>query len=167
MNKSTLTRKTPLVAKTRLTARTSLKAHSTLKAKKSLRKCTIEKHKAGSTKKRTQKPYKPKYRYESIFTDNLKKCFITGCGEGWYMDENLNSAYYTIHIHHVFGASNKTNSEKYHFLVPLRDDWHNMSSYGVHNNRELDLKLKRLCQTYFLLCYGSRDDFIKIFGQWW
>ena len=169
MYNSTLTRKTPLKAKTTLKARTSLKTCSTLKAKKSLRDCTIEKAKRGSSpkKSKSQKAYKPKYAYESIFTDDLKRCFVTGCADGWYGSEDGDVKYYKVHIHHIFGASNKANSEKYHFVIPLRDDWHNMSSYGVHRDRDFDLRLKRLCQTYFLMCYGSREDFISIFGKWW
>lgn len=72
-----------------------------------------------------------------------------------------------IHIHHIFGASNKANSEKYGFIVPLRSDYHNMSDKGVHFNRDFDLLLKRKCQDYWLQHYGTREEFIAIFGKWW
>lgn len=159
---STLKRKTPLKQKT------PLKAYSTLRAKKSLRQCTIDKARAStSLKKAHKRAYKPKRSYESIFTSELSKCFLTGCTSGWYNGENGELTYYKIHIHHIFGASNKANSEKYHFLIPLRDDWHNMSSYGVHTNRDLELRLKKICQEYWLLAYGTKEDFIKTFGMWW
>jgi hypothetical protein len=156
MYNSTLKRKTPLKQKT------ALKAYTPLKAKKSLRQCQEEKAKRGEVKKTYAKPYKPKHRYESIFTKDLKRCFITGAENGFSDGE-----YHDIHIHHIFGASNKANSEKYHYVIPLRDDWHNMASYGVHIDRNLDLALKQICQEDFIKYHGSRTDFIKIFGKFW
>lgn len=162
MYNSTLKRKTPLRAKT------ALKSHSTLKAKKSLGRCTIEKHKAlSSDKAKTpekvyRKPYKPTYKYQSIFTEDLSRCFITECTEGFY-----DGRYYDIHKHHIFRAANKSHSEKYHFIIPLRDDWHNLSSYSVHKDKNLDLALKIICQEYFLEHYGTLDEFIAIFGKCW
>lgn len=151
---STLKQKTPLRAKTRL------KSKSCLKAKKSLRDSYNEKVLAGVAKKpvKKQSAYKPKYKYESIFTDDLTKCVITGSTKASGAD---------IHIHHVFGGANKANSEKYHFLIPLRADWHDMADYGIHFDREFDLKIKRLCQEYWLANYGTKEQFIKIFGKWW
>ncbi len=166
MYNSTLTRKTPLKAKT------CLKCYSTLKAKKTLRQCTIDKYKAGETKscvvkaagakKKSQKPYKPKYPYESIFTDDLSRCFITGYADGY-----VDGVYHKIHVHHIFGASNKANSEKYHFLLPLRDDYHELSPYSIHRNRDFELTIKRFCQEYWLFCYGTKEEFISVFGKWW
>lgn len=141
---STLTRKTPLKAKTCLRAKAPLKARTPLRQskpgtqqKKSARARSVNKSKAFS-----------------IFTDDLYRCHITGSSTG-------------VHIHHIFGASNKTNSERYGFLVPLRFDWHDMADYGIHFNRELDLKYKRACQEYWLTHYGTKEEFIKVFGMWW
>lgn len=162
MYNSTLTRKTPLKAKT------ALKSYSTLRANKSLRQCTLDKYKQSvesgvkTPKKGVQKPYKPRYEYASIFTSDLKKCFITGCSDGY-----VGNVYHKIHIHHIFGASNKANSEKYHFIIPLRDDYHVITSYSVHQNKDFDLTLKRFCQEYWLFCYGTKEEFINVFGQWW
>ncbi len=94
----------------------------------------------------------------SVFTDNLYRCVITG-SEG--------SGLFGIHIHHIFGGPNKKNSEQYGFLIPLRYDWHDMENYGIHFNKELDLKYKRKCQEYWLEHYGTREEFIKVFGMWW
>ena len=151
---STLKQKTPLRAKTRLTNK------STLKPKKSLRDSYNDKVLAGTIKKpiKKQNAYKPKYKYESIFTNDLSKCVITGATKESGAD---------IHVHHIFGAANKANSEKYHFLIPLRADWHDMADYGIHFNRELDLKTKRYCQEYWLKHYGTKEEFIKVFGKWW
>lgn len=89
----------------------------------------------------------------SVLTDDLEHCFITGSTE--------------IAIHHVFGAANRKFSEHYGFVLPLRPDWHNTANYGVHFNRDLDLKFKGMAQTYFESHYGNRQAFIKIFGKSW
>jgi hypothetical protein len=151
---STLQRKTPLKAKT------TLKSKSTLKASRSLSDSYSNKIRTGLKKRSTvrQKAYVPKYKYESIFTDDLTRCVITG---------STKDSGAVIHVHHIFGASNKTNSEKYHFLIPLRADWHDMADYGIHFNKELDLKFKRMCQDYYLKHYGTKEQFISEFRKWW
>ena len=87
----------------------------------------------------------------SILTDDLEHCIITGSPN--------------VAIHHVFGKSERKLSEKYGFLVPLRPDWHNMTPYSVHMDREFDISLKRQAQQYYELHYGSREQFIKEFGK--
>lgn len=88
----------------------------------------------------------------SVLTDDLEHCFI--CGSN------------VVAIHHVFGASNKKKSEKYGFLLPLHPRWHTDSNDAIHRgNRELDLKLKRLAQTYYENNIGTRTDFIIEFGK--
>lgn len=89
----------------------------------------------------------------SVFTTDLKHCYITGSPD--------------VHLHHIFGASNKAHSEEYGFIVPLHPMLHNMSNRGVHFNRDLDLDFKRMAQRYFEEHHGSRTDFIKIFGKSW
>jgi hypothetical protein len=89
----------------------------------------------------------------SVLTDDLEHCYITGSNH--------------IAIHHVFGGSNRKLSEQFGFLLPLRPDWHNTSNYGVHFNRELDLKFKRLAQTYFEENKGTRTAFRELFGKSW
>lgn len=42
---------------------------------------------------------------------------------------------------------------------------HNMSNEGVHFNKELDLKFKRMAQKDFEESHGTREDFIKEFGR--
>jgi hypothetical protein len=94
----------------------------------------------------------------SIFTDDLETCVITGC---------KSKGLYGVHIHHVFGGPNRSKSEKYGFIVPLRYDYHDMSDYGIHFNRKMDLEYKKLCQEYWLANIGTKEEFIKIFGMWW
>jgi hypothetical protein len=81
-----------------------------------------------------------------------KKCYITGATEG-------------LHKHHIFGSANRKLSEQYGLYVYLIPEYHNMSDKGVHFNREFDLQLKREGQMKFEQLYGSREDFIRIFGR--
>ena len=88
---------------------------------------------------------------KSIMQDE-KVCYITGSTEG-------------LHKHHIFfGTANRKHSEEYGCLVYLRADWHNLSNYGVHFNKKLDLRLKRECQTRFEELYGH-EKFMALFGK--
>lgn len=91
---------------------------------------------------------------KSIIQDT-KECFITH-------DTN------NLHYHHIFGGNgNRKLSDKYGLTVWLRADWHNMANYGVHFNRDLDLKLKQLAQAKWEEKFGSREEFRKTFGKSW
>ena len=71
----------------------------------------------------------------SLLTDDMSKCYITGSTQD-------------IHIHEVyFGTADRKKSIEYGCCVPLRADYHNMSSHGVHFNKDLDLRLKNLIKT--------------------
>ena len=87
----------------------------------------------------------------SVFTDDLYTCYLT--------KSNL------THRHHVFGGSNRKRSEKYGFIIPLHPNLHNMSNEGVHFNKELDLKFKKMAQTYYENHYGTRQEFRTEFGK--
>ena len=83
-----------------------------------------------------------------------KECYITG-------------SIYNLHKHHIFeGTANRKLSEKYGLWIYLRADWHNLSNYGVHFNRELDIKLKKVAQKKWQEYYNkTKEDFIRIFGR--
>ena len=71
-----------------------------------------------------------------------------------------------LHKHHIFfGRANRPLSEKYGCWCYLCARHHNMSSFGVHNNRQLDLKLKKQCQEVWENVYGTHEDFMRIFGR--
>ncbi len=71
-----------------------------------------------------------------------------------------------LHDHHIFyGTSNRKQSEKYGMKVWLCAYHHNMSDEGVHFNKPLDMKLKRMAQEYFESRIGNREDFICKFGR--
>ena len=89
---------------------------------------------------------------ESII-QSRKECFICGAKD-------------CVHDHHIFfGTAKRSKSEKYGLKVYLCGYHHNLSDEGVHFNRELDLKLKRLAQTKFEETYGDRTKFIQEFGK--
>jgi hypothetical protein len=70
-----------------------------------------------------------------------------------------------IHKHHIFGASNRTRSEKMNFTVFLCGYHHNLSNEGVHFNKDLDTHLKKYAQEYFEANLGTREDFRIMFGK--
>lgn len=92
----------------------------------------------------------------SVFTNDLTICFETGSN--------------VVAIHHIFYGfnNNRSKSEKYGFIVPIHPDLHNTSGQGIHcGNKELDLKYKKLAQTYYEQHYGDRKSFISEFGRSW
>lgn len=88
---------------------------------------------------------------KSILQDK-KECYITGDTQ-W------------LHMHHIYhGSSNRKVSDANGFWVWLRWDWHNGANYGVHSDRQLDLKLKRICQAKFEETH-SREEFMSLIGR--
>ena len=68
-------------------------------------------------------------------------------------------------VHHVFfGTANRKISEREGFKVWLCPYHHNMSSNSVHQNRKLDLVLKRKCQLEYERNH-TREEFIKLIGK--
>lgn len=90
-------------------------------------------------------------RLFSVLTDDLEHCIITGD--------------FNIQIHHVFNGPNHDLSEKYGFMVPLRPDWHNFTSYSIHMDQKFDESMKRKAQRYYESHYGTREQFRKEFGK--
>lgn len=71
-----------------------------------------------------------------------------------------------VHRHEVFFGSNRQKSIDYGLVVFLKPEMHNMSSMGVHFNREFDVHLKRIGQKAAMDHYGwSVDDFRAVFGK--
>lgn len=93
-------------------------------------------------------------KLKSVLTDDLEHCYVTGSGN--------------VAIHHVFpGTGRRKLCEDYGFIVPLEPGLHNMSGESVHRNPNtgLDLRLKQECQVYYEEHYGSRKEFISVFGK--
>ena len=86
---------------------------------------------------------------KSILQDKEDGCLI--CGNP-----------YTEEHHVFFGTANRKMSEKYGMKVYLCAE-HHRGNRGVHQDRALDLFLKRMAQAKFEEVYD--EDFIKIFGR--
>lgn len=98
---------------------------------------------------------KTKEPYQSIFTDDMKKCYITGDT-------------YNVDPHHIFGGPDKTNSEIFHFMLPLRHDWHRSENYSIHLCKALDIKYKMLCQDYWInKLHRTKEEWTDYFRKWY
>ena len=72
------------------------------------------------------------------------RCFV--CGKGG------------THLHHVFfGTANRKKSDEDLMFVYLCPYHHNMSNQGVHQNKELDNKLKVYAQKVWMDTYCDKD----------
>lgn len=79
---------------------------------------------------------------KSILQDK-KECFVTGRTEG-------------LHKHHVFeGTANRRKSEKYGLYIWLIPELHNMSSKGIHFDKNFDKRVKIYAQDKFIELYGK------------
>lgn len=70
-----------------------------------------------------------------------------------------------LHLHHVFFGPYRKLADKLGMTVFLCVHHHTGSNEAVHNNKELDLYLKRLGQKRYEEIYGSREDFRETFGR--
>lgn len=87
----------------------------------------------------------------SVFTDDMDHCIFTGMSP--------------VERHHIFGGSNRSKSEKYGFVVPLRPDLHPNGVFAGKDARTIDKRLKEMAQTYWEQHIGSRDQFREEFGK--
>lgn len=87
----------------------------------------------------------------SVFTEDMEHCIFTGSAP--------------VERHHIFGASNRKNSEKYGFVVPLRPDLHPNGVFAGKDAKSIDTKLKTMAQEYFEKHHGTREEFLRIFGR--
>lgn len=78
-----------------------------------------------------------------------------------------------VATHEIFyGTANRKKSIEDGMLVNLCGNHHNLSSNGVHYDKELDLKLKKIGQQKWEQVYGKtdgettpREQFIKRYGK--
>lgn len=92
-------------------------------------------------------------RLWSVFTDDMEHCYFTGDPR--------------CHRHHIFYGEYRKKSEEYGYVIPLAHYLHEFENGSVHQNpnQGLDLKLKQMAQEHFESHYGTRADFIRIFGK--
>ncbi len=95
----------------------------------------------------------------SILVPDITRCFICGTGNG-------------VALHEVFyGTANRSKSKEDGMCCPLCRECH-QGTYGVHNNKEFDLKLKKQAEKIWIMHYAnasSKTDginkFIKRYGK--
>lgn len=93
-------------------------------------------------------------RLWSVFTEDMDHCYFTGTAP--------------VERHHIWGGSNRKNSEKYGFVIPLQPDLHpNGARADRRYAKDIDTRLKRMAQEYFEAHYGTREEFRGIFGKSW
>ena len=78
-----------------------------------------------------------------------------------------NERYKGLVRHEIFfGIRNRKKSIEDGLVVFLTPQLHNMSSMGVHFNKELDQELKKLGQATWINYYNKNEsDFIKRYGK--
>lgn len=81
-----------------------------------------------------------------------KECFVCGTTR-------------QLQLHHIFRGSYRKMADKLGLTVFLCLHHHTGSNEAVHNNKELDLHLKRIGQRKYEEVYGDRDDFREAFGR--
>ena len=92
---------------------------------------------------------------KSIIAPLLPRCYICGSGS-------------KVATHEVFyGTANRKKSIEDGMLVNLCGKHHNLSSEGVHFNKELDMRLKQKAQSVWENTYGDRKEFIKRYGKYY
>lgn len=92
---------------------------------------------------------------------DINSCFICGINE--YSDVGM---YKWYEWHHVWGASNRKNSEKYGCKVYLCHNCHNEPPNGVHHNKAVNDQLKKECQEWLMRKEGWKTQrFVSLFGK--
>ena len=72
---------------------------------------------------------------------------------------------HNVECHHVyFGTANRKISEKHGFTVWLCNHHHTGSRNSVHQNRELDLMLKKAMQMVYEVDH-TREEFMELIGR--
>lgn len=75
---------------------------------------------------------------------------------------------YDLHRHHLYsGYGRRQASERWGCWVYLCSRHHNMSEFSVHNDPVLDRMLREQGQLAWEERFGTREEFIKIFGRSW
>lgn len=97
---------------------------------------------------------KTKEPYQSIFTEDMTRCYITGDTKN-------------VVPHHIFPGADKTSSELFHFILPLRTDWHTVASYSIHEDRALFVHYQLLCQDYWInTLHKTKKEWLIYFTRW-
>lgn len=91
-------------------------------------------------------------KYNPSILQNEQECYISG-------KTNCD-----LVRHEIYFGKNRQASKKNGFWVYLTPEWHNLSKYSVHLNKQTDFKLKQDCQMKFEETH-SREEFLKLIGK--
>lgn len=81
----------------------------------------------------------------SILSDTLDRCYLCGSSD-------------RLALHEAFGGTaNRKKSKEDGLIFPLCGPHHNLGTFSVHNNKDLDLKLKRYAEKIWLIKYTHED----------
>lgn len=98
----------------------------------------------------SQRRYLEEHRW-SVFTDDLTHCYICNqLGEYNMADDK----------HEILYGSNRWNSMKWGYVLPLCRTHHNM----FHDNHRLTLEWEIKCQEHFVGKY-SKEEWMRIFHR--
>lgn len=103
---------------------------------------------------------KPRKKHKkSIMQDQTcKQCFLCMLMDGDYREK-------PVHDHHIFyGNGRRQISEAHGFKVNLCLIHHNSGKESVHQNRNYDRLLKRMCQQAYESDH-SHEEFMEIFHE--
>ena len=94
---------------------------------------------------------------KSIMQEDVTHCYI--CGRNGYADR--------LEWHHVFGGSNRDNSEDFGLVVHICGErCHRNGKESVHRNAKVDRALKAAAQECAMVRYGlTVEQFRKIFRK--
>lgn len=85
----------------------------------------------------------------------------------------MDQCYFTgsnvVERHHIFGGANKSFSEKYDFIIPLRPDIHpNGASFNPPEEyKDIDTRLKDMARAYYIEHIGTEEEFIAETQRIW
>lgn len=90
----------------------------------------------------------------------MVKSILTNKKECWFCGKQ-----YGLHLHHIYHSTAlRKISDKNGFTVFLCAEHHNMGKFCVHNNKEMDLELKRACQEAYEKNH-TREEFVQLIGK--
>ena len=70
-----------------------------------------------------------------------------------------------LHEHHIFeGWGNRRVSESMGAKIYLCGKHHNLSDFGIHFNKDLDMKVKQEAQRIYEKTH-SREEFMELIGR--
>ena len=102
---------------------------------------------------------KRKRHPDSIIQVRKEYCYLCGLLEG---DTSVKTP---LHAHHVFGGPNRKHSEEYGLKVYLCLKHHTEGPEAVHRNADTMQLLHIIGQQAYERVYGSREEFMKLFGR--